>query len=224
MTDELESALGYRFNDHSLLETALTHRSFRADEPGAVDYERLEFLGDAVLQLAVTDKIYADYPSMAEGQLAKLRAAVVNEEVLASLARSLDLGARMRLGKGERATNGGEKDSLLSDVVEAVLGAIYLDSDFMTAAAVAVHLLSEAIAERADQPGGGDFKTRLQELLAKRSLRPEYRVSNEGPDHDKVFHAEVELAGEVLGAGSGSSKKAAEQAAAEEALSKLASA
>ncbi|MEE8491636.1 MAG: ribonuclease III [Acidimicrobiia bacterium] len=222
MTRKLESVLGYGFDDYSLLEAALTHRSYRADEPETVDYERLEFLGDAVLQLAVTDKIYADYPSMPEGQMAKLRAAVVNEEVLASLARGLNLGSQMRLGKGEQATDGGDKDSLLSDVFEAVLGAIYLDSDFVTAAAVAVRLLDAAIAERADQPGGGDFKTRLQEVLAKRSLQPEYHVSGEGPDHDKVFHAEVEVAREVLGSGSGSSKKAAEQAAAEEALSKLA--
>ena len=137
MTRKLESVLGYGFDDYSLLEAALTHRSYRADEPETVDYERLEFLGDAVLQLA----------------------------------RGLNLGSQMRLGKGEQATDGGDKDSLLSDVFEAVLGAIYLDSDFVTAAAVAVRLLDAAIAERADQPGGGDFKTRLQEVLAKRSLQ-----------------------------------------------------
>ena len=221
MTAELESVLGYRLTDESLLEAALTHRSFRADEPGAVDYERLEFLGDAVLQLAVTEKIFADYPAMAEGQMAKLRAAVVNEEVLASLGRRLDLGPQIRLGKGEQATDGSDKDSILADVVESVLGAIYLDAGYGPAAEVAVRLLGEVIAERAEQPGGGDFKTRLQELLAQRSLRPVYRVSNEGPDHDKVFHAELEVEGDIVGTGSGGSKKAAEQAAAEQALSQL---
>ena len=221
MTVELESVLSYQFRDKSLLEAALTHRSYRADAPEAVDYERLEFLGDAVLQLAVTDRIYSDYPTMAEGQMAKLRATVVNEEVLASLARSLDLGPQIRLGKGEQVTEGSNKDSILADVVESVLGAIYLDAGYEVAAGVAAGLLAEAIVIRANQPGGGDFKTRLQELLAQRSLRPHYQVSNEGPDHDKVFRAKLEVEGEVVGTGSGRSKKAAEQAAAEEALSKL---
>ncbi len=222
MSEQLESALGYQFKDRSLLEVALTHRSFRADRPGAQDYERLEFLGDAVLQLAITDKIYTDYPEMPEGQMAKLRATVVNEEVLAALARTIDLGHQVRLGKGEQATEGADKDSILSDVVEALLGAVYLDSGYGPAAQVALHLLGGAIVERADQPGSGDFKTRLQELLAKRSLKPKYRVDNEGPDHDKVFHATVEVEGQILGSGSGSSKKAAEQVAAEEALANLA--
>lgn len=222
MTSDLESALDYQFKNQALLDVALTHRSYRADAPEAQDYERLEFLGDAVLQLAVTDKIYSDYPEMPEGQMAKLRATVVNEEVLAWLARSIDLGRQLRLGKGEQATEGADKDSILADVVEALLGAIYLDSGYGPAARVALHLLGDAIVERADQPGGGDFKTRLQELLAKRSLKPRYLVSNEGPDHDKLFHATVEVEGEVLGSGLGSSKKAAEQVAAEEALSKLA--
>ena len=221
MTGDLESVLGHRFSDRSLLEAALTHRSYRADEPGAPDYERLEFLGDAVLQLAVTDAIYRDYPAMPEGQMAKLRATVVNEEVLASLGRSIELGPEIRLGKGEQATEGADKDSILADVVEALLGAIYLDSGYETAAAVAISMLEETITDRADQPGGGDFKTRLQELLAKRSLKPKYQVSNAGPDHDKVFQAKVKVGGEVLGSGSGSSKKAAEQSAAEEALFRL---
>lgn len=221
MTSELESVLGHQFTDHSLMEAALTHRSYRADDQAAVDYERLEFLGDAVLQLAVTHKIYSDYPEMSEGQLAKLRATVVNEEVLASVARRLNLGLQIRLGKGEQVTEGSDKDSILADVVESVLGAVYLDAGYQAAADVTVELLGEAIVTGSDQPGGGDFKTRLQELLAKRNLRPHYQVSNEGPDHDKVFHAKLEVEGEVVGIGSGRSKKAAEQAAAEEALSKL---
>ncbi len=218
MSSQLEEALGYDFRDSELLEAALTHRSFATEDPEAGDYERLEFLGDAVLQLAVTERIYADYPAMPEGQLAKLRAAVVNEEVLAAVALRLDVGSHLRVGKGEEVTGGREKASILSDVVEALLGAAYLDAGYATAADITLRHLAGEIDQRAHAPGVEDFKTRLQEALAKKGSRPDYRVSDEGPDHDKVFHAEVMVDGRLVGSGSGGSKKAAEQAAAKKAL------
>lgn len=218
MTARLEHALGYQFRDRHLLEAAVTHRSYASEEPAVRDYERLEFLGDAVLQLAVTDRIYADYPDMPEGQMAKLRAAVVNEEVLAAVASRLDVGSFLRVGKGEEVTGGRQKSSILSDVVEALLGAVYLDAGYPTAAEITLRHVADEIDQRAHAPGVEDFKTRLQEVLARKGVKPDYRVSDEGPDHDKVFHAEVMVEGRLIGAGTGSSKKAAEQAAAERAL------
>lgn len=214
----LEAAIGHRFADPDLLRAALTHRSYNSEDPDARDYERLEFLGDAVLQLAVTERIYADYPDMPEGQMAKLRAAVVNEDVLAGVALRLGVGSHLRVGKGEEVTGGREKSSILSDVVEAILGAVYLDAGYATAAEITLNHLADEIDQRAHAPGVEDFKTRLQEVLAKKGSKPEYRVSDEGPDHDKVFHAEVMVDGRLIGAGSGTSKKTAEQAAAEKAL------
>jgi ribonuclease-3 len=216
MTTPLEESLGHQFGDPSLLEAALTHRSL--EDPVAEHYERLEFLGDAVLQLAVTDRIFRILPDMPEGQMAKLRAAVVNEEVLATVARRLDVGSHMRVGKGEEVTGGREKSSILSDVVEALLGALYLDAGYSRAAEVTLQLVGDEIDKRAHAPGVEDFKTRLQESVAKRGRDLDYRISDEGPDHDKVFHAEVLVDGRLIGSGSGSSKKAAEQAAAEKAL------
>lgn len=218
MTDRLEASLGHTFVDRSLLQAALTHRSYLSEDPAVRDYERLEFLGDAVLQLAVTERLYTDYPDMPEGQMAKLRAAVVNEDVLAGVATRLDVGPQLRVGKGEEVTGGRAKNSILSDVVEALLGAVYLDGGYIAAAEITVRHLADEIDRRAHAPGGEDFKTRLQEVLAKKGSKPEYRVSDEGPDHDKVFHAEVMVEGRLLGAGSGTSKKAAEQAAARKAL------
>jgi ribonuclease-3 len=218
MTTRLEEALGYQFRDPELLGAALTHRSYAAEDAAARDYERLEFLGDAVLQLAVTERIYADYPDMPEGQMAKLRAAVVNEDVLTGVALRLGVGSHLRVGKGEEVTGGREKKSILSDVVEALLGAVYLEAGFTTAAEITLQHVADEIDQRAHAPGVEDFKTRLQEVLAKKGYKPEYRVSDDGPDHDKVFHAEVMIEGRPIGAGSGSSKKAAEQAAAEKAL------
>ncbi|MDH3607003.1 MAG: ribonuclease III [Acidimicrobiia bacterium] len=221
MTAQLEDALGYRFRDSELLAAALTHRSFAAEDPTARDYERLEFLGDAVLQLAVTEYIYAEYPEMPEGQMAKLRAAVVNEEVLAGVAVRLELGPHLRLGKGEEINGGREKASILSDVVEGLLGALYLEAGYVTAAEVTVRQVSEEIDRRAHAPGRGDYKTRLQEVVAQTDRELDYRIREEGPDHDKVFYAHVLVDGEPIGAGSGGSKKAAEQAAAQEALDHL---
>lgn len=218
MTGGLEAALGYTFADRELLTAALTHRSHSSEDPTAGNYERLEFLGDAVLQLAVTEHLFTAYPNMPEGQMAKLRAAVVNEVVLAALGRRLGIGAHLLLGRGEEVTGGREKPSILADVVEALLGALYLDGGYGEALRVIMEHFGAEIDRRAHAPGVGDFKTRLQESLAKRGQRPEYEVRDEGPDHDKVFTAVVRINGKIRGAGSGSSKKAAEQAAAEAAL------
>lgn len=204
-----------------LLDAALTHRSLTSEEPAAVNYERLEFLGDAVLQLVVTERLFTDYPDMPEGQMAKLRAAVVNEDVLAELGARIGVGAHLRLGRGEEVTGGRKKPSILADVVEALIGALYIDGGYAAAAAFTLAQLGDEIDRRAHAPGGGDFKTRLQEILAKRGLRPEYVIREEGPDHNKEFHALVRINSKIEGAGSGSSKKAAEQAAAEAALNRF---
>lgn len=217
----VEDQIGYAFSEPGLLRLALTHRSVSAENPARNDNERLEFLGDAVLQLVVTDLLYEQYPQLAEGQMAKVRAAVVSRGTLAEIARSLHLGEHVELAVSEAATGGKEKDSILSDAVEAVIGAIYLDGGLEPARSMIVRHWSERIAERAKQPGVKDYKTRLQELTARQGHRPEYRVEGSGPDHDRRFHAEVTVDGTVCGSGEGRSKKEAEQAAARQALQAL---
>ena len=198
-----------------MLEEALTHRSWCADHPGVSSNERLEFLGDAVLALVVTDHIYAAYPGMSEGQLAPLRAEVVRAETLADLAAELQLGQALRLGRGEEATGGREKRSILSDAMEAVIGAVYLDAPWEVLIDLVREWLSERIASASEVPGIRDFKTRLQEYCARRGFdAPEYRLSAKGPDHAKQFSAAVHVSGEERGRGKGRSKKEAEQAAA----------
>jgi ribonuclease-3 len=187
-----------------------------------VSNERLEFLGDAVLGLVVTDYIFRTYPDLPEGELAKVRAAVVNAGALAEVAAELDLGRALLLGKGEDASGGREKPSILADAMEAVIGAVYLDAGWDGAAAMVMQLLGERIEEAAAGPGGQDFKTRLQELAARRFDQvPRYEVLDEGPDHAKRFFATVHLAGEPRGSGEGRSKKQAEQAAARQAWLEL---
>lgn len=217
----VEDQIGYAFSEPGLLRLALTHRSVSAENPARNDNERLEFLGDAVLQLVVTDLLYEQYPQLAEGQMAKVRAAVVSRGTLAEIARSLHLGEHVELAVSEAATGGKEKDSILSDAVEAVIGAIYLDGGLEPARSMIVRHWSERIAERAKQPGVKDYKTRLQELTARRGHRLDYRVEGSGPDHDRRFHAEVTVDGTVCGSGEGRSKKEAEQAAARQALQAL---
>ncbi len=218
----LEEALGHRFGDTRLLRLALTHRSVSADDPSRNDNERLEFLGDAVLQLVVTDLLYAAYPQLSEGQLAKVRAAVVSRPTLAAIARSLELGKHVELAPGEERTGGRRKDSILADAIEALIGGVYLDSGLEAARSVITQHWSAVIAERAKSPGVKDYKTRLQERLARDGRNPTYQVEGTGPDHDRTFTAIVSVDGSGLGVGVGRSKKAAEQAAAEQALSKLA--
>jgi ribonuclease-3 len=218
MTAELEAALGHAFANPDLLTRALTHRS--TEEEGG-DYERLEFLGDAVVQLAVTRKLFEDYPDMREGELAKLRAAVVSLDVLASAARTLGVGRHLHLGKGEEQTGGRDKGSILADAFEALVGALYLDAGFETATALVNNVLSHEIERRAASPGRRDYKTRLQEALAARGSLHEYRMEDEGPDHDKTFFAAVLVDAVVMGRGRGSSKKAAQQEAARQALEEI---
>lgn len=219
--DDLAGRLGYRFKDRTPLEDALVHRSYAAEHPARSDNERLEFLGDAVLQLVVTDYLFENFPSLPEGQLAKVRAACVNREELAAIARRLELGEHILLGRGEVSSGGRQKDSILADAMEAVLAAVYLDSDLETVRRIVLDLWEPLIVERAADPGRRDYKTRLQEALAERGLRPRYRMAERGPDHAKEFEAVLEVDGDELGVGRGRSKKEAEQSAAREALKAL---
>lgn len=216
--DHLEEGLGYRFTDGSHLDGALIHRSHTAEHPDRPDNERLEFLGDAVLQLVVTDFLYENYPDLREGQMAKVRAACVNRDELAVVARRIGLGDHIRLGVGEMQSGGHDKDSILADTMEAVIAAVYLDGGLEEAQRMILGLWSDLIIGKAADPGRRDFKTRLQERLAADGKRPTYVVSGSGPDHARVFTAIVELDGRRLGEGAGRSKKEAEQAAARAAL------
>ncbi|MGB8359802.1 MAG: ribonuclease III [Acidimicrobiia bacterium] len=217
----LEERLQHNFAQPALLRLALTHRSVTADDPVRNDNERLEFLGDAVLQLVVTDLLYGSYPQLAEGQMAKVRAAVVSRGTLSEIARELEVGEFIELAPSEEATGGRHKDSILADAVEAIIGAVYLDGGMEPASTVVLRLWSSRVAERAKQPGVKDYKTRLQELTARDGHRPEYNVEGSGPDHDRRFSAVVSVDGKEWGTGEGRSKKQAEQAAAQVALERL---
>lgn len=218
----LETVLGMRFRDPDLLEMALTHRSFAFEAGGLPTNERLEFLGDALLGLVVTDWIYHRFDEAPEGRLAKLRAAAVNTGSLARIARQLGLGEAVRLGRGEEQSGGRDKVSILADTMEAVLGAVYLDQGIEAAFGVITRLFSPLLEEIAARPGSLDYKTSLQELTAGMlSTLPVYEVGEEGPDHQKEFTARVVVHGEALGRGRGSSKKEAEQGAAREAYAVL---
>jgi ribonuclease-3 len=217
LAEHLDGVTGVEVDDQLLLR-ALTHRSFAYEAGGVPHNERLEFLGDSVLGLVVTDALYATHPDLTEGNLAKLRAAVVNMRALASVARAVDLGAYLRLGRGEESTGGRDKDSLLADTTEAVIGAVYLSGGMPPAAALVHHLLDPVMAASATMGAGLDWKTSLQEVGSLHSLgSPEYRVAEEGPEHAKTFTAQVSLGGVVRGAGTGRTKKDAEQKAAEQA-------
>jgi ribonuclease-3 len=208
--------------DESLLLRALTHRSYAYENGGLPNNERLEFLGDSVLGLVVTDSLYASHPDLAEGQLAKLRAAVVNMRALAQVARTIGLGDYIFLGRGEESTGGRDKASILADTTEAVIAAVYL-SGGLTAASTFIHHLLDPLMESSASLGAGlDWKTSLQELTASGSLGvPQYHVTEDGPDHQKSFHAQSWVGSELLGSGTGSSKKEAEQMAAEVAWTEL---
>jgi ribonuclease III len=216
-SDVLEGRLGYTL-EPALLVRALTHRSFAYENGGLPTNERLEFLGDSVLGLVVTDTLYRIHPDLPEGQLAKLRAAVVNSRALADVSRGLDLGAFIRLGRGEEGTGGRDKSSILADTLEALIGAVYLDQG-LDAASALVHRLFDPLIEESSNLGAGlDWKTSLQELTAMVSIGvPEYVVAESGPDHQKSFTAAARVGGESYGSGTGRSKKEAEQKAAQSA-------
>ena len=206
-----------------LLERSLTHRSFAYENGGLPTNERLEFLGDSVLGLVVTDTLYRIHPDLPEGQLAKLRAAVVNAKALAGIGRELGVGQHLLLGRGEETTGGRDKSSIVADTVEAVIGAVFLDQGLDAATALIHRLFDALIAESAGLGAGLDWKTSLQELCAAASYGvPEYVVEESGPDHQKSFRARVRVAGALYGDGRGRSKKEAEQQAAATAYTELA--
>jgi ribonuclease-3 len=212
----LRHALGVPITDGTL-ERALTHRSYAYENGGLPTNERLEFLGDSVLSLVVTDTLFNGHPDLPEGQLAKLRAAVVQMSTLAEVAaHELNLGSFVRLGRGEEGTGGRDKPSILADTLEAVIGATYIDCGLDEASGL-VHRLFDPVIKRSALLGAGlDWKTSLQELTAERGLGvPDYQVKDSGPDHQKMFRAVVKVGARELGAGEGRSKKAAEQLAAE---------
>lgn len=211
---ELSTRLGVAL-DPELLERALTHRSYAYEHGGLPTNERLEFLGDAVLGLVVTESLYRRHPDLSEGQLAKLRAAVVNMRALADVGRELELGEFIRLGRGEESTGGRDKSSILADTVEAIIGAIYIEHGFETATAAVHRLVDELIDESATLGAGLDWKTSLQELTSEYGMGvPVYEITEEGPDHAKEFTAEVVIGGVVYGKGRGHNKKEAEAGAA----------
>jgi ribonuclease-3 len=208
--------------DPELLDRALTHRSYAYEQGGLPTNERLEFLGDSVLGLIVTEHLFVTYPDLSEGQLAKLRAAVVNSRALADIARHLDLGAVIHLGRGEESTGGRDKSSILADTMEAVIGAVFLQHGVDAARGFVHHLFDPLMAEVATRGAGLDWKTSLQELTASASMGvPEYVVTETGPDHQKLFTAVARVAGEDYGQGRGRSKKEAEQEAAATAWRRL---
>ena len=222
-TEGILERLGWPGEPGDLFELAVTHRSFAFEQPAPPPHnERLELLGDSVLGLIVTDQIFRSFPHMAEGEMATLRASVVNTVALAEVARLLELGRWIRLGRGEEATGGRDKPSVLADTLEAVIGAAYLIHGIAKVGEVLGPIFGSRI-ERVVATGESlDSKGALQEVVVRAgSPRPSYEVGSSGPDHDKRFVARVFVKGELYGAGSGRSKKEAELNAAREALGRL---
>ncbi len=222
VSESLELAFDYQIADETLFVTALTHGSFASEHPGASDYQRLEFLGDAVLEVAVTRYIYEHFPEATEGEMTVMRAGVVAEPALASIAREWGIPQMIRLGRGEESTGGRDKNSILSDVVESLLAAVYLDASIERVEQIIHKHWAPMITERAATRGGLDYKTRLQEALVADGRDVEYGVTETGPQHAREFTAVVQSAGDTLATGTGTSKKRAEQDAARLALEGLA--
>ena len=220
--EKLAEKIGYKFADKSLLETAMRHSSWTAENVGFESNERLEFLGDSVIGFVVADTMYRRYPDFDEGKLTDLRKIVVNMNALSRVATQLGLGEFILLGRGEEAGGGREKTSILANALEAVFAAVYLDSDAMSAYALVRSLLSESIDEALAALKQLDAKSQLQELCSRLdNPMPEYRVTDEGPDHAKTFYAAVYIGNDWMGAGSGRSKKVAEELAAQQAFATL---
>jgi ribonuclease III len=208
--------------DPQLFRLAMTHRSYAYEHGGLPHNERLEFLGDAVLGVVVTEHLYRAYPDLPEGRLAKLRAAVVNAHSLADVARDLNLGSEILLGRGEQSTGGKDKSSILADSLEAFLGSVLISCGRESADRLIRHLFDPLVAEAAALGAGLDWKTSLQELAADRDLGlVGYRITESGPDHDKRFEAIAVIARNTFPPGRGTSKKQAEQGAAEHAFNSL---
>ena len=220
--EALEEKLGYHFTDRSLLENALTHSSYANEHKadGRTSNERLEFLGDSVLGMVTADYLYRAHPNLPEGDLTRTRAALVCEDSLVEVAQRLDLGAYLKLGKGEEAGGGRERPSIVADAVEAVLAAVYLDGGIGSAR----KLIQRFILDKEEEKSASrDYKTALQELVQRESGQVlGYRLTGaQGPDHAKIFSVEVDLNGAPVGQGRGRSKKEAEQNAAKAAIEKL---
>ena len=212
---QLSARLGYAFTDISLLETAMHHRSWNAENDGGESNEHLEFLGDAVLGWVVADIVYTQHSDLPEGKLTDLRKSVVNANALAEVAVELGIGEFLMLGKGEDTAGGREKTSILSDALEAVIGAVYIDAGPQATHDVVSALMGKRIVDAVGGLDRLDAKTRLQELASKLEAHVHYKVEDEGPDHEKMFFATVFVGDRELGYGEGKSKKAAEQIAAE---------
>ena len=212
---QLSARLGYAFTDISLLETAMHHRSWNAENDGGESNERLEFLGDAVLGWVVADIVYTQHSDLPEGKLTDLRKSVVNANALAEVAVELGIGEHLMLGKGEDTAGGREKTSILSDALEAVIGAVYIDAGPQATHDMVSALMGKRIVDAVGGLDRLDAKTRLQELASKLEAHVHYKVEDEGPDHEKMFFATVFVGDRELGYGEGKSKKAAEQIAAE---------
>ena len=220
---DLQQQLGYSFQDLALLDCALTHKSYANEQGHQAHYERLEFLGDAVLELITSTYLFTTYPAAREGQLSKLRASLVSAESLAGLARQLGLGMMLRLGRGEEQTGGREKNSLLAAALEAIIGAIYLDGGFNRVQDAFLTCFTGSIEQQVASAEGRDYKGMLQECtLSLFGCMPTYRVvQEEVPAHQKIFHVQLSLNRHYDCIGTGRSKKAAEQNAAQQLLTLL---
>lgn len=214
MYQSLTDSLGIAIGDE-LLELAFTHRSFAYENGGMPTNERLEFLGDSVLGLLITEELYARFPDLDESKLSPIRSGVVNTRALANIARELKIAEFLRIGKGEESTGGRDKNSILADALEAVVGAIYLQHGFTTTAKIVLGWFIDDILEASTAGASLDAKTALQEIAAAKNLTPpEYEISESGPDHNKSFTAVAVLSGEKFPVGAGKSKREAEQVAA----------
>ena len=223
--EELQQKLGYYFQNTDLLKKSLTHKSYVNEKQikGIKHNERLEFFGDSALNLILSDYLFHKMPDCSEGDLTKIRAGMVNETSLSNIARELDLGKHLFLGKGEESSGGRKKNSLLANALEALIAALYIDSGYEQTYTVMIRILEDKIQHYNDGKGMIDFKSELQELVQNRQYPlPDYRhIQETGPDHEKKFHVELHINGEVSGYGEGRSKKEAEQIAASEALKKM---
>ena len=220
---DIQQRIGYTFKDAEFLERALTHKSYANEYRVPYHNERMEFLGDSVLSLVISEYLMKTCPDSTEGDLSRLRAAVVSEPALAAVSREIGLGSYLLLGKGEDQTGGRNKDSLLADCLEALIAAVYLDAGKDAAESLVIRLFEEVIKKTSASGGSLDYKTEFQELCQEQLKQlPEYRIVSEtGPDHQKQFEMEVWIKGQLAGRGMGKSKKEAEQRAAKEALEKF---
>ncbi len=222
--EKLQTLIGYHFSDTARLDEALTHRSYANEQrTRCADNERLEFLGDAILGLVIAETLFIGDIQRPEGELSRLRSELVNAGTLAQLARQINLGAALKLGRGEVKAGGSDKENILADAFEALLGAIYLEGGIAAVRPVILRLFTQVMIEKTLQQGNSDFKSQLQEYLQSlQQTPPEYvLIETEGPEHDRTFVVEARTPGQVLGVGQGRSKKEAEQAAAGAALKML---